>query len=176
MDDAESIGKIINDTFSNITENKAQNAYSTLNVWKKILMRIKSNRNPNEGQNLADHSRVIDLKNGVLLVEADHSAWIELLQLHKNYILKGIQMEKPKLNVENIVFRLKGKKADIYDFDAERKTESEVLKEIEKKAQKEEEILKKSGFTSENENIPKKEVSPEFAALLEDFKNDILKG
>ena len=113
MDDAESIGKIINDTFSNITENKAQNAYSTLNVWKKILMRIKSNRNPNEGQNLADHSRVIDLKNGVLLVEAEHSAWIELLHLHKKYILKGIQMEKPELNVENIVFRLIGKKADI---------------------------------------------------------------
>ena len=139
MDEAVSIGNLITQTFKNISRDKYEQATSTVNIWKKVLRRIKSNRNPNEGQNLSDHTSVVDLKNGVLLVEADHSGWIELLQLHKRYILNGLKMENSSLGIENIVFRLKGKKADIYDF--EKENEAEVKKLINQKVIQEEENL-----------------------------------
>ena len=174
MDEAVAIGNLITQTFKNISRDKYEQATSTVNIWKKVLRRIKSNRNPNEGQNLSDHTSVVDLKNGVLLVEADHPGWIELLQLHKRYILTGLRMENSSLGIENIVFRLKGKKADIYDFQKE--NEAEVKKLINEKVIKEEENLKNLNLGKKNEKKPKKEVSPEFAELLENFKNDVLKG
>ncbi|MBP5250848.1 MAG: DUF721 domain-containing protein [Treponema sp.] len=174
MDEAVAIGNLITQTFKNISRDKYEQATSTVNIWKKVLRRIKSNRNPNEGQNLSDHTSVVDLKNGVLLVEADHPGWIELLQLHKKYILNGLRMENSSLGIENIVFRLKGKKADIYDFQKE--NEAEVKKLINEKVIKEEENLKNLNLGKKNEKKPKKEVSPEFAELLENFKNDVLKG
>lgn len=174
MDEAVAIGNLITQTFKNISRDKYEQATSTVNIWKKVLRRIKSNRNPNEGQNLSDHTSVVDLKNGVLLVEADHPGWIELLQLHKRYILNGLRMENSSLGIENIVFRLKGKKADIYDFQKE--NEAEVKKLINEKVIKEEENLKNLNLGKKNEKKPKKEVSPEFAELLENFKNDVLKG
>lgn len=174
MDEAVSIGNLITQTFKNISRDKYEQATSTVNIWKKVLRRIKSNRNPNEGQNLSDHTSVVDLKNGVLLVEADHPGWIELLQLHKRYILNGLKMENSSLGIENIVFRLKGKKADIYDF--EKENEAEVKKLINQKVIQEEENLKNLNLGKKNENKPKKEVSPEFAELMNQFKREIMNG
>lgn len=174
MEEVFSIGQLINKTFANISVEDVNNAGKRIDSWKKVLLKISSNRNPNEGQNLADHSKVIDFKNGTLLVEADHPGWIELLQLHKRYILNGLRMENSSLGIENIVFRLKGKKADIYDFQKE--NEAEVKKLINEKVIKEEENLKNLNLGKKNEKKPKKEVSPEFAELLENFKNDVIKG
>ena len=174
MDEAVAIGNLITQTFKNISRDKYEQATSTVNIWKKVLRRIKSNRNPNEGQNLSDHTSVVDLKNGVLLVEADHPGWIELLQLHKRYILNGLRMENSSLGIENIVFRLKGKKADIYDFQKE--NEAEVKKLINEKVIKEEENLKNLNLGKKNEKKSKKEVSPEFAELMNQFKREMMNG
>ena len=56
------------------------------------------------------------------------------------------------------------------------KNEAEVKKLINEKVIKEEENLKNLNLGKKNEKKPKKEVSPEFAELLENFKNDVLKG
>ncbi|UKI55723.1 MAG: DUF721 domain-containing protein [Treponema succinifaciens] len=85
-----------------------KNSVNIYDEWKKILSRIKTNSsNPNEGLNMAGHSRVIDLKNGILLIEADHPGWISLIQFHKKYILNGFRMKFPEVEFKNSCIPLK---------------------------------------------------------------------
>ena len=85
MDDLQNFSSVINNVFNGIQLDAAGKAHTILSSWEKVLLSIKS-YNPNEGQNLVSHSRIVDLKNGVLLIEADHPGWIELLQMHKNIL------------------------------------------------------------------------------------------
>ena len=95
-EDIVSIGRVVEKMFGNLSVEDTRKAVTITNEWKKIVSRIKpspnsSVRNENIGNNLADHSRVVDLKTGVLLVEADHPGWISLLQFYKSFIPAYIQ-------------------------------------------------------------------------------------
>ena len=41
--------------------------------WKKVLQSING-----DGEKLAAHSRIVDLKNNLLYIETDHPGWIQL--------------------------------------------------------------------------------------------------
>ena len=58
------------------------------------------------GSHLADHSRPVDLKNGILIVGAEHPGWIQLLQMKQESILARVQAEYPDLQVRALAFRL----------------------------------------------------------------------
>ena len=113
----ENINELIHKTFSSISVGDAKRAQNIFSAWEQVLSKIKSvnqDANPNEGQNLVDHTRIIDLKNGILLVEADHPGWISLLQFHKKFILNGMRMRIPDLEISTLAFRLKGKRGELY--------------------------------------------------------------
>ena len=84
------------------------------NVWKNVVSNIHSYKDENIdsdkripiGQRLASNTRVVDLKNGVLLVETDHPGWIQYLNMYKNFILKGLKMQIPELQIKTLAFRL----------------------------------------------------------------------
>lgn len=174
-DEVRDFSQIVNTVFKNIKVSDVQNSVKTIDVWQKILLRIKSADNPNEGENLAIHSRVIDFKNGVLFVEADHPGWIELLQLHKKYILKGLKIENPGLKVETIAFVLKGKKADVIDFEKTKSTNENLKNTMQKQYDEEEKNLEKAGFASfQNETAEKKKLPEKLASLFDDLKQTML--
>jgi hypothetical protein len=54
----------------------------------------------------AIHSRIRELERGVLLVEADHPGWIQILQTKQTQLLAGVQRRYPELGVRGIAFRL----------------------------------------------------------------------
>jgi hypothetical protein len=58
------------------------------------------------GENLAAHSRVADVRNGIVFVETEHPGWIQLLQMRQNQILDAIKRTFPELGVSGIAFRL----------------------------------------------------------------------
>lgn len=60
------------------------------------------------GSRLAAHSRVADIDKGLLLVEADHPGWIQLLQLRQSSILEDAARRFPELGLRGIGFRLSG--------------------------------------------------------------------
>ena len=80
---------LISNFFSNISSS-VNEANKTVSVWREVLLSIKSHRI--DGSQLADHSRIIELKNGNLLVETDHPGRIQLFQMYKNYIQTGINL------------------------------------------------------------------------------------
>ncbi|MDR1288612.1 MAG: DUF721 domain-containing protein [Treponema sp.] len=54
----------------------------------------------------ADHSRILDLYQGVLQVETDHPGWLQIFQLKQNVILADVRARFPRLTVTGIAFRL----------------------------------------------------------------------
>jgi hypothetical protein len=54
----------------------------------------------------AVHSRIKELERGVLIVEADHPGWIQILQTKQAELLQAIQYRCPKLDIRGIAFRL----------------------------------------------------------------------
>ena len=54
----------------------------------------------------AYHSRIQDIKRGVLLTEADHPGWIQLLQTKEHLLLSDLQRTFPDLGITGIAFML----------------------------------------------------------------------
>ena len=54
----------------------------------------------------AVHSRIRELERGVLLVEADHPGWIQILQTKQAELLAAVQRKYPDLDIRAIAFRL----------------------------------------------------------------------
>ena len=174
MEDIQKFSGIVNDVFNNVQlEGTAKGAMKVLSSWQKVLLSIKS-YNPNEGQNLASHSRVVDLKKGVLLIEADHPGWIEMLQMRKKYILRGMQMNAPDADIRTLAFRLKGKRDCLYDFGESSAADSEEeMRRMEKKLLGEEKMIGKFN-QNQNEQIKKKPLPPELASIFADLKKSML--
>ena len=109
-------------------------------VWKKVVSNIRSKRYESEdsetrmpiGERLANNTRVIDLKNGVLLVEADHSGWIQYLRNYQKFIIKRLQMNVPELQIQTLAFRMKGSNISLNDSyeDQLKKNQQEMAEKI----------------------------------------------
>ncbi|MCR5698092.1 MAG: DUF721 domain-containing protein [Treponemataceae bacterium] len=107
--------------FSNIDAKKMQESIAVSKGWKEIVETISTNpaEKNRTGILLAAHSKVVDLKNDILLVETDHPGYIQLMQNYKTYILRGLKMKYPQLNVKNICFKLKNTDVKIPDYQEE---------------------------------------------------------
>jgi len=66
------------------------------------------------GSRLAAHSRVIDIDKGLLVIEAEHPGWIQLLQMRQSGILAEVVRRYPELGLRGIVFRLSGQGGAVY--------------------------------------------------------------
>jgi hypothetical protein len=75
---------------------KAAQEYSDLfSSWRSIA-----------GDKIAAHSWVRELERSVLLVEADHPGWIQILQTKEKDILDTLRRRFPEQNITGIAFRL----------------------------------------------------------------------
>lgn len=59
------------------------------------------------GDVLASHTKPVDIRNGIIYIDAEHPGWVQHLQLNQTSILKKIQQKFPELNIRGIAFRLK---------------------------------------------------------------------
>lgn len=58
------------------------------------------------GPSIAAHSRPVDVRNGIVFVEAEHPGWIQLLQMNQHRILERLRSGFPELGISGIAFRL----------------------------------------------------------------------
>lgn len=150
---------LINGFFDKETQQKS----SLLTVWGKVVSTVRSN-----GTQLADHSRVIDYKNGTLLVEADHSAWIQILQINKKYIINGLKHSIPQLEIRNMMFKLSGQV--FKEPEKKELSKAELLDVLNKKYAPLEEQIEKD-YKKDNSNDVK--LDGRLQELFDKLKNDI---
>lgn len=75
---------------------KAAEGYAKLfSAWKSVA-----------GERTAAHSRIAELERTILVVEADHPGWLQMLQLRQGDILAQIRGRFPDLEITGISLRL----------------------------------------------------------------------
>ena len=111
---------------------------SFFNSWNKIA-----------GTDISNHSRLTDIKNGILYMEVDHPGWIQLIQLRKREILKKTKSMFPQLEIRDIrIFLEKHKKTvpekdnkqDKYSQDDEKLCFDKILERLGHSIKKDDEL------------------------------------
>lgn len=160
MNDVVSSNDMINKVFSNISVGTLEESNKISKAWDETIAKIY-----NYGPKLAGHSHIVDLKNGVLLIESDHPGWNQILQNNKAFIIKGLKINAPDVAVRNLAFRVAGSNAQLGD-DYEtylKKSRESMLKDIENDEKK----LEEMGFKHEKSNEPvPEEVKKLFEGIL----------
>ena len=167
--------QIISSFFENIENQKLESTSKILVAWKKTVQKISGN-----GAQLFDHSRIVDLKNGILLVETDHPAWSQMLQFHKKFILTGLNKicADDTNKIESLVFRVRGSNATLAD--AGKKIAAAEMKKYSEKLNTEEKILSEKGILgkekeSVNENKNDEELPDNLKEIFTRMKSTALK-
>ncbi len=96
-------GDILGDYMRNLHLNIEKGNSSVFKSWCKIA-----------GEDMISHSAVKDISNGILVVEADHPGWIQLLQMRKKKILKNVKNYYPELDIIDVRFILTKSHRDDY--------------------------------------------------------------
>jgi hypothetical protein len=98
----ERAGEILNELLKKIlTEEKGNQGmmyYRFFSGWERIV-----------GRKLFGHTKIADIKNHSLLVEVDHSGWMQILRLNERHILKKIKKYYPELEIHSIKIVVIGK-------------------------------------------------------------------
>ena len=154
-------------------------------VWKKVVSGVRSMKHDSEdsekrmplGERLAGNTRVIDLKNGVLLVETDHSGWIQYLRMYQKYILTGLKMNLPNLKITSLAFRVAGEKVSLSDTyeqqlqQSRREMENKIEKQEKELAKYEAEHGKKESVKASNSAS---ELPPDLLAKFDSIRQSML--
>ena len=86
---------VVNKFFSGISTDKMQEANGFFRSWNEVV-----------GDNIAPHSKVIDVDRGAVIVEVDHPGWAQQLQLRKKQIILQLSRSFPALQIKNLIIRV----------------------------------------------------------------------
>ena len=92
---AKSVSELLSAFFDHDMAAKGASYSGFGRAWKSIA-----------GTRLGEHSRPADIRHGILIVEAEHQGWMQLLQLQQDRILEEIARRFPELEIGGIAFRL----------------------------------------------------------------------
>lgn len=114
------------------------------------------------GTRLAAHSRVADIDKGILIVEAEHPGWIQLLQLRQSSILEATEKRYPEFRLKGIAFRLIENRDTVKTIDPGEKTNGTAPESVEDEATDSDKLAQ--GQAAE---VP---INPEVKALFSELK------
>jgi len=85
--------------FDEETLAQARKTAGLFGSWEEITQRAKIN-------SAFDHSRIREFEKGVLVIEAEHPGWVQLLQTKQNIILNILQKKYPDMKIQGLCFYL----------------------------------------------------------------------
>jgi hypothetical protein len=91
------ISSLLNSFFDADKLKQGEKYSAFFSSWKELV-----------GERFAAHTRVVDIDKGLLVIEAEHPGWIQLLQIRQSGILAEVARRYPELGLRGIVFRLSG--------------------------------------------------------------------
>jgi predicted nucleic acid-binding Zn ribbon protein len=81
------------------TEAKDYGALFSESLWSGVLEKCGLSQG-------VSHTKIADLDKTILLIEADHSGWIQLLQTKQKTLMELIQRRFPEITLTGLSFRL----------------------------------------------------------------------
>ena len=101
------IAEMLENQFGPEFAEDARSSARLFSSWNLVVTEVWS---PEEKPAVAVHSRIKELEKGVLLVEADHPGWVQILQTRQAELLSAIQLKNPQKDIRAISFMLSRKK------------------------------------------------------------------
>jgi hypothetical protein len=95
-------GDLLSVFFDEKTIAMARTYSRLISTWEDIVAVYKIDA-------AADHSRIVKCDQRVVLVEADHPGWIQILQTKQQQLLHELQRRFPDFNIAAVSFRLSRK-------------------------------------------------------------------
>lgn len=92
---------MITRVFSNIDPSGVERTNALFRAWRETVLKVRV-----YGDRLAAHTRVVDLRHGVLTVEAGHPGWSQILLMNSGFIIRGLNMRLPELGIRSMSVRL----------------------------------------------------------------------
>lgn len=161
-DDFISGAQMITNVFNNISVQDIKESGKIHEAWKTTVSKISCN-----GEKLAAHSSVVDLKNGILLIESDHPGWNQMLQMHKKFILTGMNRLSGGVKIDTLAFRVKGSDASLADRE---EIEKKAAEKFALKIEEDQKKLEAMGFVNEKAAADvkgKESLPPELKAIFD---------
>lgn len=155
------MSEILNNVFSNIDISKINDSNNLVKIWEETIQKIYK-----YGPKLAGHTKVVDLKNKILLVETDHPGWNQILTNYKDFILKNLKNSIPNLEIDSLAFKIKGDSVCLFETyeESKERQKQEYLKQLQETEKK----LENMGFKSKNQE----EINPEVKELFKGILGD----
>ena len=119
----EILKELFNEQFGPQFMETARSTSSLFSSWPRLVAEVwpRSDETLNEAEGgngksasndvpaVALHSKIAEMEKGVLLVEADHPGWIQVLQTKQGELLSAVQRLYPQQEIRAIAFRLSRK-------------------------------------------------------------------
>jgi predicted nucleic acid-binding Zn ribbon protein len=93
------VGTILSAFFDEATAQKARGYSALFGSWESLTAQCGL-------ASAAAHSRIASLEHGMLLVEAEHPTWVNLLQTKQRELLEKVRARFADLGISGISFRL----------------------------------------------------------------------
>jgi hypothetical protein len=93
------LSSLFNEKFDPVFLKKARKTAGLFTSWEAITAEAGIAA-------AAAHSRISELERGILLIEAEHPGWRQILQTRQSQLLNTVQRRYPELEIRGIAFRL----------------------------------------------------------------------
>jgi len=103
------ITSIFKDRFGKEFMETARSSAELFTSWEGIVCEVWPRGMDQKTEDIpaaAVHSRIRELERGILIVEADHPGWVQLLQTKQAELLKAVRRRGPGLEIRGIAFVL----------------------------------------------------------------------
>ena len=164
--------EMISRTFDSIEKSTLERNNKFYSSWKTVVTKINRTGDNQFGQKLYDHSSIVDVKNGTLLVETDHPGWSQMMQFYSKFIINGLKMYIPEMEIKSIIFRTKESNSVLnsVDYNEELKKANKKMAE---KYEKENEFLKNYKKIDENKKASY-ELPEEIRSMFDSMRKTML--
>ncbi|MDR2783624.1 MAG: DUF721 domain-containing protein [Treponema sp.] len=92
-------GDLLSVFFDEYTGRNARSISKVFTSWAAIA---KEQRIPAA----VDHAQIVELERNIVLIEADHPGWIQILQTKQQELLESFRRRFPELTINGVSFRL----------------------------------------------------------------------
>ncbi len=83
-----------------------EHGYARLfSTWRGVCDEVSS-------RGLADHSSIVDVRHGAVIVAVDHPGWLQVLQFYHAQLLEKLQRRFPDLGLKAIHFHISDRRVD----------------------------------------------------------------
>ena len=101
----EKADKILSALFERLNISDSEGYVRLFSTWRSVCDEVSS-------RGLADHSAIVDVRHGTVIVAVDHSGWLQLIQMQEKRLLGKLQKRFPDMNLKAMHFHITRERVD----------------------------------------------------------------